>query len=91
MKNRQTLIISSVLLGLCIYEKNASDKAARIENTRNMFNTTSENYNNGVVSAKTASETNENEAVEKPDYQKYAMLQFATADSTSGSKLQSKL
>ncbi|TLU89114.1 hypothetical protein [Dyadobacter sediminis] len=91
MKNRQTLIISSVLLALCVFEKNASDKASKIENAKNMFNTTLENYNNRIISDKTAPEINENEAVEKPDYQRYAMLQSNSADSTSGSKLQSKL
>jgi len=91
MKNRHTLIISSVLLGLCIYEKNASDKAAKIENTKNMFNVPSENYNNNVISDETKSESEVNEGEETLIYQRYAMLQPASTDSTSGMKNQSKL
>jgi hypothetical protein len=91
MKNRHTLIISSVLLGLCIYEKNASDKAVRIENTKNMFNVPSENYNNNAISGETVPSTRKNETIETPDYQTYAMLQFSSADSTSEVKNQSKL
>jgi len=91
MKNRHTLIISSVLLGLCIYEKNASDKAARVENTKNMFNVPSENYNNRVISDETNPESGVNDGTETLIYQRYAMLQPASADSTSGMKNQSRL
>jgi hypothetical protein len=38
MKNQRILLIASLLLVLCVYEKQASNKAARMQSVEKMYN-----------------------------------------------------
>jgi hypothetical protein len=88
MKNLRILAIASLLLVLCVFEKEARNKAIRAGNVEKIYNILQSNENIDPISTQNGSEITEGT---KPLYNPSSTFRFVSIDTTSNVSGSSKL